>query len=811
MVEQKHSISIGFRVKTLALLLGLLVCAQCVNGVLTILSFKGLHLQTMNASYESVGVEVQKDLERALRFGKPLKNFLGMEQKLATIQKANPDLDEVAISAPDGQVLYSLKAGRVGSELPPDFLSEQEKETEDKKVFSRRIETENAHHLVFPLRKRSGNQVGLLDLSFTKQILGSKSDEIVATNLRMLTITTLGAAFLLFVGFQLLFLGDRRPTKKHLYLLIFTTVAVAQLSYAAVSISEFKASYLEITEKKIATVAGILKKDIEKLLSKGVKLDALVNIENELKRTADTIAEVNVIRILDPDEQPLYSSSDEQENTPVTKNRWDMIDLNQGGHYDLVLPLNLDKQTAGLLDIEISGSAIMGKTKEILLDSLTVVALSFLFLMELLTFLFVTGMGRMIHSSSSNKTESFLLIRPAIALYIYAASLCYSFIPLYMAEIYKPMLNFSKDFVVGLPISVEMLCGGIALIPVGHWIDKRGWHQPFITGACLSMVGTIMSGMASSPEEFIIYRGLTGLGYGFCWMSAQGFILLNTDKASRAQGLSSVVAGIFSGIICGSAIGGMVAERVGYAQVFFIGGVIMFFALLFVLYFMRGYFKPPAAPAQKEEMRFGRQELLQFIFNRNIFLIFTCSIIPYSVCMVGLLYYISPIYLTQLGTSQSNIGRVIMVFGLCMIYIAPQVSRFVDKFENKKLFISMGGVMGSMGMMIFYYFDGFWAVVVAIFVLGLSVSVSAASRNIFTIDQSISKKVGISKVMGVYRTVDKIGQTLGPVLLGLLLLRFEIRQAVGVIGVAYIIMTLLFMLGVKQHKSLQTATETTQS
>lgn len=800
--------SLSFRLKTLFLLLMLLVCAQSINGGLSILSFKSLHLDSINASYEVIGVEFQKYLERALRFGKPLDNFLGIEKRLQTIKDNNPDLENVAIALPNGQVIYSLKAEHIGAMLPialqPDAFSDaSEQAVADS---PKRVELTDSHHLFFPIQARSKALAGTLELSFTKKMLSDKRNHIIISNLKILASTTLSAAILLFVGFQILFVRGRKPSKKVLYTLIFFTVGVAQLSYAALSIYEFKTSYMEITEKKIITVSQILQQDIEALLAKGIKIDALVKIEEGLRKTEEAIPEVSAIRILDNQKNALYTSGRETDAVAGSQTRT-FSDFGTQDHYSLTFPIEYQQQPQGLLDIEISGLAINQKTNEIMLDSLTVVALSFLFLMELLSFMFITGMGRVLHSSVKNETESFLLIRPAIAIYIYAASLCYSFIPLYMAEIYEPMLNFSKDFVIGLPISIEMFCGGIALIPVGHWIDKRGWHQPFITGICLSMVGTIMSGLATGPVEFIFYRGLTGLGYGFSWMSAQGFILLNTDKKNRAQGISSVVAGIFSGIICGSVVGGMIAERIGYAQVFFVAAMIMLTALAFVLLFMRNYFAPPPKK-ELQEAPFGYKQFCEFIFDRNIFLIFTCSVIPYSVCMVGLLYYISPIYLKQLGTTQSNIGRVIMVFGLCMIYVAPQVSRFVDQFENKKLFISLGGVMGSIGMLIFYYFNGIWAVVFAIFVLGLSVSVSAASRNVLTIDQTISQKIGVSKVMGIYRTVDKIGQTLGPVILGLLLIEFEIRQAVGLIGVAYILMTALFVLGVRQNQQLEASAET---
>lgn len=782
------------RLRALLVLMMMLICAQIINGGLTLLTFQGLQLDATNAVFEAVGVELQKDMERSLRFGKRLESYIGAETMLEDIRTKYPDLKNIDISTLDGQVLYSLNEARVDQTLGKKLLAWDH--DAEKQEASLKVESEDSHYIVIPLRKRSKTHVGYLVLSYGEDLLERKSSGIIQESATTLALTTTAATLFLFIGFQWLFAGGRRPAKKHLYLLIFLTVGCAQLAYSFYNINQFKANYLSVTKQKIETVSGFLRNDLETLLERGLKLDGLVNVESQLTLTSQGLPEVRRIWILDADKRELFGSDEKIQNDLLEPQELDSGD----GQYDVSLPIVSNQKNVGFLKIEIAEDVIRDKTQDILLDNLTVVALSFLFMMELMVFLFITVMKKAVIQTQNDISGDFLLIRPAIAIYIYAATLCYSFIPLYMTQIYQPILNFSKNFVLGLPISVEMLCGGIALIPVGHWIDRRGWHQPFVCGIVLSTVGTVLSGVAGSSLEFIVYRGLTGLGYGFCWMSAQGFILANSGEKYRARGLSGVFAGIFSGIICGSAMGGMLAERIGYSKVFFVSATIMFLAMVFVVVFMRGFFKSQPGDEQADG-HFNRGDLFKLFFDRNIFLIFSCSVIPYSICMVGVLYYICPIYLQQLGTSQSTIGRVIMIYGLCMIYLAPQISQFVDRFDNKKIFITLGGILGSAGMLTFYFFEGIWSVVFAVLVLGLSVSVSSASRNLFTIDQTISQRLGVSKVMGVYRTVDKLGQTLGPVLLGLLLIHYDIRQSVGIVGVIYIVMTVLFVAGVRHNGS----------
>ena len=114
--------------------------------------------------------------------------------------------------------------------------------------------------------------------------------------------------------------------------------------------------------------------------------------------------------------------------------------------------------------------------------------------------------------------------------------------------------------------------------------------------------------------------------------------------------------------------------------------------------------------------------------------------------------------------------------------------------------ISLGGFIGGIAMVIFFYFQGFWAVLVAVLALGISVSLSIAARNVYVINQKISKEIGRGQVMGIFLTWDKLGQTMGPLILGLLFVSVGIEQSIAFLGVAYLLATLIFVLGATQEK-----------
>jgi predicted MFS family arabinose efflux permease len=719
---------------------------------------------------------LQGKLENAVRFGKQLERFVGLTPLLESIRQKNPELANLLVANPNGQIVQSLEPWI--TDLPP-ALQLQAGESA-KSVFY-----QDRYHVLLPVRDGKGKLAGMAALSFDNSLARQKVNRLILQNLRALGLITLLAGIVMIAGLTLMagFNHYRQPSRLMLYSLLFTLLGLAQLFYAGFNIQLFQATYSQVIQAKAATLGGILQQDIEYLLGKGIAIDRLVKIDVMLGKMLEATPEITSAEIVDAAGQQRYAA----QRPPATDEYW--LPWRSAELPLAALPLRQGGKAHGEVRLHISAGAITSKIQEIVLDTLTVVIISFLFAMELVIFLF--NYIRRLFAESAEIGSN--IARPAAFLFLFGATLSYTFMPLYMASLYQPLAGFSREVVLGMPGAAEMFFGGITLIPVGIWIERRGWQQPFFAGIVLCVAGALLSGWASSPLELIAARAVMGVGYGFSWMSIQSFVLNQATSRNRARGIANLVAGIFSGTLCGSAVGGMLAQRFGYSAVFYVAAAVLILALLFSLLFLRQYAGKPSA----DSARFRWQELLRFVTDRQIFPVFMLSLLPNAICLVGLLYYFSPTYLHSQGVSQANISRAIMVFSLCMIYIAPLISPLVDRVENKKDFISIGGLLGGISLLLLYWLEGYWSVFAAILMLGLSVSLSAASRNVFTLNVEISRQLGVSKSMGIYRTVDKLGQTLGPVILGALMAGFAPRHAAGVVGVTYMIMTLLFIFSVQ--------------
>jgi predicted MFS family arabinose efflux permease len=388
------------------------------------------------------------------------------------------------------------------------------------------------------------------------------------------------------------------------------------------------------------------------------------------------------------------------------------------------------------------------------------------------------------------------VVRPIVFILLVATSLSHSFLPLYMEELYQPLLGLSHEMVVGLPISAEMLCAGLMIGVSGAWIDRRGWHEPFLAGLLLCAVGSLLSALAGGQIALILARGAFGLGYGLAWMAGQGFVINHTDSATKARGMACFVAAVYSGSICGAATGGMLAERIGYSHVFLAAMGVCLFGFVFTMLLMRGYFRRPQRTGAGWAIDF--RAIRQLMCNRNVVLLLVARSIPTAVALIGFLYYFCPIYLDSYGFSQANIARVLMVFGLFMIYVAPLMSRWVDRSARKKPFIVGAGLLGGAGLASFFVLDGMVGVLAAVTLFSLSFSFASSSHVVFFLNLERTMSVGAGEAMGAYRALEKIGQVLGPIAVAAFFGLAGVEKGVAWLGVATMAATLLFALGARE-------------
>ena len=366
-----------------------------------------------------------------------------------------------------------------------------------------------------------------------------------------------------------------------------------------------------------------------------------------------------------------------------------------------------------------------------------------------------------------------------------------SFIPLLAQQLYEPFMGLSRDVAIGLPISAEMVSAGIALLFSGGFSQRYGWQKVFAAGTAAAATGLMLGGVVGSLHMLIIGRIATGFGFGMVLMAAQ---IGTLGKSNAGTGLSSVFAGIFSGSICGSAAGAMLAEHVSFQAVLATAGCTILLALFAVR-----LGKEPAphtalnaddAPAaQGGRMFSGSLRLLQ---DRRMHMILLLVGIPAAICLTGFLHYLLPIRLANAHVGQSDIGRIFMLYGLCFITAGPLLGRWIDHREDKSLFLTLTGLLSGVTLLLASIASGMAGAVAAVITLGLAQCLAAPASMICVLTLASAQKLGRGKTASVYRGLERLGQVAGPMIFGIGISVLNPEHALLLMGCIVCAFALLF-------------------
>ncbi len=771
-----------FQLKITVITLFVLIMAMTLSSALSLVSFEKIYTSSLISVYEAAGKNLKRKIEQSLRFGKPLDKFQGMEALLAELIQKKREISYAAVGTPKGDILYHTIPDQIGKEFPfpvPEFARGQTAITK----------LDRGMYLTFlPLLNRSDEPAGIVLMSFSREVIYKRLSRMAVENVKAVAYVTAGSSFLL-VGLLAFFM--RGSLQKHIRFRIFVIamgmIVAGQLVYSFVNLRTFQKSHLETVETTCMNLAEFLKDDMEYVLNFNIPLSRLVKLEKTLKEISDVTPELAFIEIADADRNVLYWA-DRQ-----SMRRMEPGERKSEASADILVPVFYQKENrqVGTIGMKISPEVMKGKSREILLDMITVILTSLLIAFEALTFSLKRSTAELQHGKH---IIPYSHIRPIIFLFIMADGFCTSFFPLYADMLYQPLWGLSREVMTGLPISVYMLSVVFSMPLAGNWSDRAGWYKPLIIGIFVNSAGLTLTAMAQNMLQLLLFRCLTAVGFGIVFIAGQRFVAEYTDSQKRSAGMASFLAAFFAGSICGTVMGGMLADRIGYRNVFFFSGMISLTALLCCLYIFKNESRESE---RKAKGTFPFRELFKALKDPEFFSIVFLQAIPAKIILIGCLFYLVPLYLKNLDILQSDIGRVLMSYDVAIVFLGYFFSKYLDKERHRRYYIFAGGMITGVSMICFYtgYSDsGFLATLLLVIAIGISHTFSVSSQMAVITETKVIKDIGTGTGMGIFRFWERLGNVAGPLVVGFLIVKLGYSETFAVLGIMSVICSLLYLM-----------------
>ena len=400
------------------------------------------------------------------------------------------------------------------------------------------------------------------------------------------------------------------------------------------------------------------------------------------------------------------------------------------------------------------------------------------------------------------RPRSAMQMRVPLFLFMFAEELPRSFLPLFVARLSPADAAISDELLFGLPIALFMLAGAITVPFGGRLADRFGARRVFLAGILPAIVGYFGTFLAQGYYDLIGWRVLSGFGYGLIFMAAQAWVAENTQERSRAQDMSVFVGAVFAATICGPSIGGILAGRIGFEATFLISAALAVISGLIVYGMLdeTGRSRPMLRTAT-----FG-EEWRALLSDGRLFAVTIFAAVPGKLILAGFLFYLVPLYLSELGNRQSIIGWMIMLYGVSTLLCMPFATRYADRFGRHAAVVAVGGMLAGLGCLASLSDSVVGgasnAVMVAILALGVGHALSLASQ--LAIVQEVASRhhgLGQASIIGAYRLVERAGMVLGPVVAGVLAAKFGYQGAIVGIGVIVLTSIALYMIVMNLSRS----------
>ncbi len=355
-------------------------------------------------------------------------------------------------------------------------------------------------------------------------------------------------------------------------------------------------------------------------------------------------------------------------------------------------------------------------------------------------------------------------VRLPFFLFVLAEELSKPFLPLYVQARLGSGGLIDAGVMISLPLAAYLAC--IALLsPFARTLVMRvGARRLFLLSLAPVACAQVGLAMSQSAWEIVAWRGLAGGAYALITIAFQDYAFAATRREHPGRAIGGFIAVLFGGTFCGTALGGVLADRLGQSNVFLVGAVITLVAGALALRLLERDDATSAPPSSRELL-----ENLTRVFRTPRIAALVCGIsIPANALAVSLLWFLVPLLAENLDVGVADTGRILMLYYLTIILLGPPIAARQARARGGAL-LPLVGALVSGGA-----------------VLGLAFSIEPAGLVVTVIAVGIGHALLRAPLVGrTLRVADEaFGAGAGEALLGTLQFAERVGSLLGLVGVA---------------------------
>ena len=233
----------------------------------------------------------------------------------------------------------------------------------------------------------------------------------------------------------------------------------------------------------------------------------------------------------------------------------------------------------------------------------------------------------------------------------------------------------------------------------GRLVDKFGRKKFIAFGILLDGLSLLLYAVAQNPFFLLFGRIIHGIGGGFGGPASMAYISDATTQSRSGRGMALYGMSIGFSNLIGFMLGGLVAQIIGYSNLFFIIAIVLFVMSLSSLLLPSIYQPPKDVDEHKFSLREEIQQFRKVVFRKSM-------ISPYFsiLAMMFNMGIVTAAYTRMLEDASYTTGQTGMILSIMVIFsilIHYPAGKLSDKIGyTKVMLIGLFLIASSFGVLI---------------------------------------------------------------------------------------------------------------
>ncbi|MBO6726079.1 MAG: hypothetical protein JJ911_10510 [Rhizobiaceae bacterium] len=347
----------------------------------------------------------------------------------------------------------------------------------------------------------------------------------------------------------------------------------------------------------------------------------------------------------------------------------------------------------------------------------------------------------------------FVDIRLPAFLFSLGTEISTAYMPIYARQA-EGAAWLAGDLAATAPLITYLLALAVVAPFGGAITDRLPPRTLFLICVPITAATMVGVGLSESVLGIAFWHGVMALIYGVATVACLEYAIRTAPEGADAQAVGSFLFVLIAGAFCGSALGGVLADRIGQGPTFLAGAFLVLLSGMFGWATIVGDVAKRVEP--KTEVDFGSGWAV--FANLRVPALIIGVAVPVNVGMSVFVWYLVPVMLDDAGARAADIGRVVMLYFLARMLGGPLASRLADGRVGRMPLLLIGIALAAVALLSLSIWSGMYAMAVAVILLGIGNAICDAPQYAEAI--SLAETSGVpdarNRVLGTLRLVERL-------------------------------------------------------